>query len=133
MADEARVEEFSLKAMWKSPNGTIRNILNGKMLLQPTSVTFSIIYALGLTVLFLCSLPLGTVFREPIICKNIPRLVPGNEGRPKVLLFIYVILSCNPSCHKIQAGQSPFALGGMHSVISTGQLMQLSRDLASLN
>merc|ERR1712087_785148 len=45
--DEARVEEFKLKTMWKSPNGTIRNYLN------------------------------GTVFREPIICKNIPRLVPG--------------------------------------------------------
>jgi len=43
--DEARVEEFGLKKMWKSPNGTIRNILN------------------------------GTVFREPIICKNVPRLV----------------------------------------------------------
>lgn len=45
--DEQRVEEFALKAMWKSPNGTIRNILG------------------------------GTVFREPIICKNIPRLVTG--------------------------------------------------------
>uniref|UniRef100_A0A672JSF9 Isocitrate dehydrogenase [NADP] n=1 Tax=Salarias fasciatus TaxID=181472 RepID=A0A672JSF9_SALFA len=45
--DEARVEEFKLKKMWKSPNGTIRNILG------------------------------GTVFREPILCKNIPRLVPG--------------------------------------------------------
>ncbi|MDP6567192.1 MAG: NADP-dependent isocitrate dehydrogenase [Alphaproteobacteria bacterium] len=45
--DEARVEEFGLKAMWRSPNGTIRNILG------------------------------GTVFREPIICKNVPRLVPG--------------------------------------------------------
>ncbi|XP_027340133.1 isocitrate dehydrogenase [NADP], chloroplastic-like isoform X1 [Abrus precatorius] len=45
--DEARVKEFNLKQMWKSPNGTIRNILN------------------------------GTVFREPIICKNIPRLVSG--------------------------------------------------------
>jgi isocitrate dehydrogenase len=45
--DEARVEEFKLKTMWKSPNGTIRNILG------------------------------GTVFREPIIMKNIPRLVPG--------------------------------------------------------
>ncbi len=45
--DEARVKEFSLKKMWKSPNGTIRNILN------------------------------GTVFREPIICKNVPRYVPG--------------------------------------------------------
>ncbi|KAK6059547.1 isocitrate dehydrogenase, NADP-dependent [Cooperia oncophora] len=47
--DEARVKEFKLKKMWLSPNGTIRNILN------------------------------GTVFREPIICKNIPRLVPGWE------------------------------------------------------
>ena len=45
--DEARVEEFGLKKMWKSPNGTIRNILG------------------------------GTVFREPIICRNVPRLVPG--------------------------------------------------------
>merc|ERR1712086_455440 len=45
--DEARVEEFKLKQMWKSPNGTIRNELN------------------------------GTVFREPIVIKNIPRLVPG--------------------------------------------------------
>jgi isocitrate dehydrogenase len=45
--DEARVTEFKLKEMWKSPNGTIRNILD------------------------------GTVFREPIICKNVPRLVPN--------------------------------------------------------
>ena len=45
--DEARVKEFNLKQMWKSPNGTIRNILD------------------------------GVVFREPIICKNIPKLVPG--------------------------------------------------------
>lgn len=47
--DEARVEEFGLKQMWKSPNGTIRNILG------------------------------GTVFREPIVCGNIPRYVPGWE------------------------------------------------------
>ncbi len=45
--DEARVKEFGLKQMWKSPNGTIRNILG------------------------------GTIFREPIICRNVPRLVPG--------------------------------------------------------
>jgi isocitrate dehydrogenase len=45
--DEARVKEFNLKEMWKSPNGTIRNIIG------------------------------GTIFREPIICKNVPRLVPG--------------------------------------------------------
>jgi isocitrate dehydrogenase len=45
--DEARVKEFNLKKMWKSPNGTIRNILD------------------------------GTVFREPIVCKNVPRLVPN--------------------------------------------------------
>src|ERR671913_386221 len=44
--DEARVKEFSLKQMWRSPNGTIRNILD------------------------------GTIFREPIICRNVPRLVP---------------------------------------------------------
>ena len=45
--DEARVEDFGLKQMWKSPNGTIRNILG------------------------------GVIFREPIICRNVPRLVPG--------------------------------------------------------
>ncbi|MBT4689592.1 MAG: NADP-dependent isocitrate dehydrogenase [Rhodospirillaceae bacterium] len=45
--DEERVEEFGLKSMWRSPNGTIRNILG------------------------------GTVFREPILCSNVPRLVPG--------------------------------------------------------
>ncbi|MGH6826711.1 NADP-dependent isocitrate dehydrogenase [Methyloceanibacter sp.] len=45
--DEARVKEFALKKMWKSPNGTIRNILG------------------------------GVIFREPIICRNVPRLVPG--------------------------------------------------------
>jgi isocitrate dehydrogenase len=45
--DEARVQEFGLKQMWKSPNGTIRNILD------------------------------GTIFREPIVCKNVPRLIPG--------------------------------------------------------
>src|SRR5438045_2079227 len=45
--DEARVEEFHLKKMWKSPNGTIRNILG------------------------------GTIFREPIVISNVPRLIPG--------------------------------------------------------
>jgi isocitrate dehydrogenase len=45
--DEARVEEFKLKKMWRSPNGTLRNIIG------------------------------GTIFREPIVCKNVPRLVPG--------------------------------------------------------
>ncbi|MET1047804.1 MAG: NADP-dependent isocitrate dehydrogenase, partial [Hyphomicrobium sp.] len=45
--DEDRVKEFNLKQMWKSPNGTIRNILG------------------------------GVIFREPIICQNVPRLVPG--------------------------------------------------------
>ena len=48
--DEGRVEEFKLKKMWRSPNGTIRNILG------------------------------GTVFREPILCKNIPKLVPSWEN-----------------------------------------------------
>jgi isocitrate dehydrogenase len=57
--DEARVEEFGLKKMWRSPNGTIRNILG------------------------------GVVFRAPIICRNVPRLVPGWTqpiviGRPRL-------------------------------------------------
>ena len=49
--DEARVEEFKLKKMWRSPNGTIRNILG------------------------------GTVFREPIICTNVPKLFPVGPNR----------------------------------------------------
>ncbi|MEO5952434.1 MAG: NADP-dependent isocitrate dehydrogenase, partial [Chloroflexia bacterium] len=52
--DEARVQEFGLKQMWRSPNGTIRNILD------------------------------GTIFREPIICKNVPRLV-GHWDKPVVV------------------------------------------------
>ena len=52
--DEARVREFGLKKMWKSPNGTIRNIIG------------------------------GTIFRQPIICRNIPRLVSG-WNRPIVI------------------------------------------------
>ncbi len=52
--DEARVKEFNLKQMWRSPNGTLRNILD------------------------------GTIFREPIICRNVPRLVP-NWTRPIVI------------------------------------------------
>ena len=50
--DEARVKEFNLKKMYRSPNGTIRNIIG------------------------------GTVFREPILCKNVPRLVPGSTAPP---------------------------------------------------
>jgi isocitrate dehydrogenase len=50
--DEARMEEFKLKQMWKSPNGTIRNILG------------------------------GVIFREPIICQNVPRLVAADCHRP---------------------------------------------------
>src|SRR5437667_11246958 len=52
--DEARVEEFHLKQMWKSPNGTLRNIIG------------------------------GTIFREPIVCQNVPRLVP-NWTKPIVI------------------------------------------------
>jgi len=52
--DEARVKEFNLKEMWRSPNGTIRNIIG------------------------------GTIFREPIVCKNVPRLVP-NWTKPIVI------------------------------------------------
>lgn len=72
--DEARVEEFKLKKMWKSPNGTIRNILG------------------------------GTVFREAIICKNIPRLVTGwakpiiigrhaHADQYKVRMFVVVVVA----------------------------------------
>ena len=61
--DEARVAEFGLKKMWRSPNGTIRNILN------------------------------GTVFREPIVTKNVPRLVPG-WTRPIVVGRCVRLLRC---------------------------------------
>ena len=56
--DEQRVEEFGLKRMYRSPNGTIRNILG------------------------------GTVFRQPIICRNVPRLVPG-WTKPIVICLLY--------------------------------------------
>ena len=59
--DEKRVEEFGLKEMWKSPNGTIRNILG------------------------------GTVFREAIICNNIPRLVSGEEKDIDEILQFYFL------------------------------------------
>ena len=49
--DEQRVQEFKLKEMWRSPNGTIRNIIG------------------------------GTIFREPIVCRNVPRLVPAGPIR----------------------------------------------------
>jgi isocitrate dehydrogenase len=55
--DEARVEEFKLKQMWKSPNGTIRNILD------------------------------GTVFREPIVIKNIPRLVTTGQRQLSLVVM----------------------------------------------
>ncbi|CAN6249303.1 unnamed protein product [Urochloa humidicola] len=57
--DETRVKEFKLKSMWRSPNGTIRNILN------------------------------GTVFREPILCKNIPRILSVPDGAELVELDVY--------------------------------------------
>jgi isocitrate dehydrogenase len=55
--DEARVEEFGLKKMWRSPNGTIRNIIG------------------------------GTVFRQPIIVDNVPRLVPATSTAPRTSRF----------------------------------------------
>lgn len=58
--DEGRVEEFGLKKMWRSPNGTIRNILG------------------------------GVIFREPIICKNVPRLVPGWTKRLSSAVMLLV-------------------------------------------
>ena len=65
--DETRVKEFSLNKMWRSPNGTIRNILG------------------------------GTVFREPILCKNIPKLVPicTNPIKPKKPFMKYRIKVIN--------------------------------------
>ncbi|KAF3536343.1 hypothetical protein F2Q69_00019994 [Brassica cretica] len=68
--DEGRVTEFGLKQMWRSPNGTIRNILNGEKYTR-LRIDHSM---LPYTVVFIVT---GTVFREPIICKNVPKLVPG--------------------------------------------------------
>ena len=58
--DEKRVKEFNLKQMWKSPNGTIRNILD------------------------------GTVFREPIVCNNVPRLVTGQHQLLLVVMHLVI-------------------------------------------
>src|ERR1041385_222288 len=68
--DEARVKEFGLKQMWKSPNGTIRNILG------------------------------GVIFREPIICRNVPRLVPG-WTKP-------IVIGRPPFGHQYRATDLPF-------------------------
>lgn len=105
--DEARVKEFSLKKMWKSPNGTIRNILD------------------------------GTVFREPIICKNIPRYVPGWTspiiiGRhafgdqykatdfkvpgPGKLTMTYTPLGGEPQVHEVYDFKGPGVAMGMYNV-----------------
>jgi isocitrate dehydrogenase len=105
--DEARVKEFNLKKMWKSPNGTIRNILD------------------------------GTVFREPIICKNIPRYVPGWTspiiiGRhafgdqykatdfkvpgPGKLTMTYTPLGGEPEVHEIYDFKGPGVAMGMYNV-----------------
>lgn len=75
--DEARMTEFNLKSMWKSPNGTIRNILNGQSIWS-----FSYLQLLHMDLCIVhspwrFSFTAGTVFREPILCKNVPRLVPG--------------------------------------------------------
>ena len=64
--DEARVQEFKLKEMWKSPNGTIRNILD------------------------------GTVFRQPIICKTVPRLVPNSRQTRRTVLTFWLTTSRRP-------------------------------------
>ncbi|WVZ14590.1 hypothetical protein V8G54_012156 [Vigna mungo] len=76
--DEARVKEFGLKSMWRSPNGTIRNILNE---FRSLIACFGDMYQFTLS-FFNCQereIPIdqGTVFREPIICRNIPRIIPG--------------------------------------------------------
>lgn len=65
--DEQRVEEFGLKKMWKSPNGTIRNIIG------------------------------GTVFRQPIICSNVPRLVRAGPSRLLSVVMLLVISTVRPT------------------------------------
>ena len=81
--DEARVKEFNLKKMWKSPNGTIRNILG------------------------------GTVFRQPIICRNVPRLVPAGRSRSSSAVTRSAISIGRPtsSCLTGQADDQVHAAG----------------------
>ena len=89
MADEARVKEFGLKAMWKSPNGTIRNILNGKMLVQPVNVTFSRILVTD------SSIPVFTTFRHCVQRTNHlqkhPQACSRYQAKTKVFLLVYLI------------------------------------------
>src|SRR3546814_18084092 len=70
--DEQRVEEFGLQQMWKSPNGTLRNIIG------------------------------ATTFREPIICKNVPRLVPG--WTQQMVLGRHAF--CDPNRKSVREGTS---------------------------
>ncbi|KAJ9562497.1 hypothetical protein OSB04_007657 [Centaurea solstitialis] len=80
--DETRVKEFGLKSMWRSPNGTIRNILNGRAVTLVYSYwhhlcTLNIQIIVNFSYSFKSCEMSGTVFREPIMCKNVPRIVPG--------------------------------------------------------
>jgi isocitrate dehydrogenase len=110
--DEARVAEFNLKKMWKSPNGTIRNVLD------------------------------GTIFREPIICKNVPRLVPhwsqpivigrhayGDLYRatetkipgPGTVNLVYTPVGGEPQVMEVHEFKGPGVAMGMHNTLASIQ------------
>ena len=110
LTDEARVKEFGLKQMWKSPNGTIRNILNGNWNFHLMIHLLVVIYVflawswvviserwvkvhIGFLLIALFKILPGTVFREPILCKNIPRLVPGTYSSLGVLWSLLLSFS----------------------------------------
>ena len=78
--DEARVKEFKLKEMWRSPNGTIRNILG------------------------------GIIFREPIICNNVPRLVPAGPSRSSSAATPLATSTARPISKSPERVASPSAL-----------------------
>lgn len=120
-ADEGRVTEFGLKQMWRSPNGTIRNILNGKTFSFSLS---SIILRCPFYTLFV-SLTQELFLENQLCAKMFPSLSQVNYWQwPSCISnFLSPKGSENMSFFLLQAGQSPSALEGMLLVISTVPLM----------
>lgn len=120
IADEGRVTEFGLKQMWRSPNGTIRNILNGKL--------YSCMFK-AYPMLFFVDLYTGVCFSQELYLENqlsakmfqsLSQVIIDNGLVAVTILFPKG--SENMSCF-LQAGQSRFALEGMLLVISIVPLM----------
>lgn len=119
-ADEGRVTEFGLKQMWRSPNGTIRNILNGKKMQNCMFKAHPISFSVSLHCVCLSQ---ELYLENQLSAKMFPSLSQVIIDNGLVALTVLLAKgSENMSCF-LQAGQSPFALEGMLLVISIVPLM----------